>query len=130
VFERYTEAARRTILFARVRAGALGAERIEPEHLLLGLIIADPTLLEHVLENPAGPELIKNEVESGLPAGERVGATVEIALSASSRRILQFANGAADRMKHYEVDTIHVLLGLLKNSDSAAARALERHHKE
>jgi hypothetical protein len=33
-------------------------------------------------------------------------------------------------MKHSEVDTIHVLLGLLKNSDSAAARALERHHKE
>jgi len=79
VFERYTEAASRTILFARVRAGAFGAERIEPEHLLLGLIIADPTLLEHVLENPAGPDLIKNEVESGLPTGERVGAAVEIA---------------------------------------------------
>lgn len=38
MFERYTEAARRALFFARYEASHLGSVSIDPEHLLLGLI--------------------------------------------------------------------------------------------
>ena len=38
MFERYTEAARRALFFARYEASQLGSISIEAEHLLLGLI--------------------------------------------------------------------------------------------
>jgi len=37
MFERYTEAARRTLFFARYEASVVGGDTIEAEHLLLGL---------------------------------------------------------------------------------------------
>jgi ATP-dependent Clp protease ATP-binding subunit ClpA len=38
MFERYTEAARRTLFFARYEASQLGSVAIEPAHMLLGLL--------------------------------------------------------------------------------------------
>ncbi len=45
MFERYTEKARRVIFFARYEASQFGAPAIEPEHLLLGLMREDKTLV-------------------------------------------------------------------------------------
>jgi ATP-dependent Clp protease ATP-binding subunit ClpC len=45
MFERYTEQARRVIFFARYATSELGAECIETEHLLLGLLRGDAALV-------------------------------------------------------------------------------------
>jgi ATP-dependent Clp protease ATP-binding subunit ClpA len=52
---------------------------------------------------------------------------VEIALSKSSKDVLDFANAAAERLKHKQVGSVHILLGLLKYPDTPVARALESH---
>jgi len=49
MFERYTEKARRTIYFARHEASKFGSPYIETEHLLLGLMQEDKTLIYALL---------------------------------------------------------------------------------
>jgi ATP-dependent Clp protease ATP-binding subunit ClpA len=44
MFERYTEKARRVIVFARSEASLFGSPYIETEHLLLGLLREDKSL--------------------------------------------------------------------------------------
>ena len=44
MFERYTEKARRVIVFARSEASQFGSPYIETEHLLLGLLREDKSL--------------------------------------------------------------------------------------
>jgi ATP-dependent Clp protease ATP-binding subunit ClpC len=41
MFERYTEKARRVVVFARYEASQYGSSHIETEHLLLGLLRED-----------------------------------------------------------------------------------------
>jgi ATP-dependent Clp protease ATP-binding subunit ClpA len=125
MFERYTEDARRTIFFARAEAGKFGAECIEPPHFLLGLLIADRPLVASTMANPVAVEILKNEIESTLPRAERIALSVEIPLSKSSEDVLDFANDAAARLKHKHVGGVHILLGLLKHSDTPVARALD-----
>ena len=127
MFEHYTDNARRTIFFARAEAGKFGAEFIEPQHFLLGLLICDPSLIASTIADPAAVETLKNEIESNLPKAERIADSVEIALSKSSKDVLDFANAAAERLKHKQVGSVHILLGLLKYPDTPVARALESH---
>lgn len=53
MFERYTEAARKAVSFARFEASQTGSREIETEHLLLGILRELPPSLERVLYKPA-----------------------------------------------------------------------------
>jgi len=44
MFERYTDAARQAIFWARLSGEEAGSSSIEPQHLLTGVLGADPTL--------------------------------------------------------------------------------------
>ncbi len=50
MFERYTEKARRVIFFARYEASQFGAQAIEPEHILLGLMREDKVLTSRFID--------------------------------------------------------------------------------
>ena len=52
MFERYTEKARRTIFFARCESSQFGCPQIESEHLLLGILRENKTVIGRFL-NPA-----------------------------------------------------------------------------
>jgi len=54
MFERYTEAARRVIFFARYEASQYGSAVIDTEHLLLGLVREDRDLLDHFIPRKKG----------------------------------------------------------------------------
>ena len=49
MFERYTEAARRTLFFSRDEARTCGADAIETEHLLLGLMRDSNGVIRRIL---------------------------------------------------------------------------------
>jgi ATP-dependent Clp protease ATP-binding subunit ClpC len=50
MFERYTEKARRVMIFARYEASAFGCPYIETEHILLGLLRGDKPLANRFLQ--------------------------------------------------------------------------------
>ena len=48
MFERYDDTARRVIFYARMAAQRLGSERIEPEHVLWGLLHEADSLFQRL----------------------------------------------------------------------------------
>jgi uncharacterized protein (TIGR02246 family) len=118
MFERYTETARRAILFARHEASQYGSPRIESEHLLLGL------LREGKNQAPAAWELIRKEVESHIIRGPRIPTSVELPLSVECQHILKYATELAEQLGHQHVETTHLLLAILREEKCVAAEIL------
>jgi ATP-dependent Clp protease ATP-binding subunit ClpA len=53
MFERYSILARQAVMVARIEAGQVGADQIDSEHLLIGVLTVHPEL----------PELLKTSIE-------------------------------------------------------------------
>ncbi len=127
MFERYTERAKRVIFFARYEAAQLGSEAIESEHVLLGLMRDSKGVCGRVFKRAdLTSETVRREVVHQALLRDRVSASVEIPLSAECRRILHHAEEEAQRMGHATVGTEHILLGILREASSTAARILAR----
>jgi hypothetical protein len=119
MFERFSEKARRAIFFGRYEASKSGSERMEPEHLLLGLIREEQGL---------GPELsrdvrleIRKRVESRIQPTERISTSVDLPFSPVMQRILARAIEEAEQLHASEADSGHLLLAILRSESLAAA---------
>ena len=71
VLARYTEQARRTMFFARYEASQFGAESIESEHLLLGLMREHSHLRDLLVEAGTNPRDIWKEIEQRKPPARK-----------------------------------------------------------
>jgi ATP-dependent Clp protease ATP-binding subunit ClpC len=128
MFERYTESARRALFFARYEVCELGARRIEPGHLLLGVSRAANGVVARVLEDAdLSTETLRREIAGRTATAKRISASVEIPFSESTKRTLQFAAEEADRLAHRHIGVEHVLLGILRENDAVAAPLLFSH---
>jgi len=125
VLERFTEKARRVIFFARYEASQYGSPCIETEHLLLGLVREDKGLANRYLRTQGSIESIRKEIESRITIRERISTSVEVPLSAESKRILAFAAEEADRLGTKHVGTEHLLLGILREEKCFGAEILQ-----
>ena len=126
MFERYTEHARRVIFFARYEASQFGKDYIEPEHLLLGILRESATMKE-LLGGFGTCEKIRREIESGNPVQMSVSTSVDLPLSDSSKRVLAYGTEEAERLSHRGINELHLILGILRESDSFAAKLLGKH---
>jgi ATP-dependent Clp protease ATP-binding subunit ClpC len=124
MFERYTEKARRMIFFARFETSRYGTPQIEAEHLLLGVSREDPPLMGRFLSDRADYESFQNEILARTPAGESIPTSIDLPLSNESKRVLAFAAEEADRLRHKHIGTEHLLLGILREKRSFAAKML------
>lgn len=120
MFERYTEKARRSIFFARYYASQFGSPYIEPEHLLLGLMMHTAVLKE-------SGKAVRAEIEQGLARGEKTPTSVDLPVSESVKGTMQRAAEEADRLGHPYIGVEHLLLGLMAASDSAVPELLRKH---
>jgi len=123
MFERYTEKGRRVIFFARYEASQFGSPMIETEHLLLG-ILRDDARITRML--PAGaPASIRTQIDARYEIRERVSISVDLPLSSASKRVLAYGAEEAERMNHRHIGSEHLVLGLLREENSLAAKLLE-----
>src|ERR1035437_1896098 len=83
MFERYTEKARRVIVFAGSEASQFGSPYIETEHLLLGLLREDKSLPFRFLRSHASVESIRKQIEEHPTIREKVSTSVDLPLSRS-----------------------------------------------
>jgi ATP-dependent Clp protease ATP-binding subunit ClpA len=120
MFERYTEKARRVIFFARYEASQFGSPSIESEHLLLGLVRESHEIARRV----GSQESIREQVEKCRSARPGIPTSVDLPLSGECKRILEWAAEEAERLAHRHIGTEHLLLGLLREQESLAARIL------
>jgi hypothetical protein len=118
MFERYSEKARRTIFFARYEAGSLGSKNIHLPHLLLGLLRESPFVRE--LFKPHAVEAIRERLRRERQDAP-LATTVDIPLSAESKRVLTLAAQEADSHSHPQINCKHLFAGLLQFPSSPMA---------
>jgi ATP-dependent Clp protease ATP-binding subunit ClpC len=124
MFERYTKAARETILVARYMASQVGSQEIETEHLLLGLLRTDKTLASRFLGSPWAAETVWRMVEQRTTIREKVPGQREISLGKALHTALRLASEEAAVLSSKQIGTEHLLLGLLREEKSLAAEML------
>src|SRR4029077_15121933 len=69
-------------------------------------------------------DAIRKEIEGRALYREKASTSVDIPLSAESKRVLSFASEEAERMLHNYIGTEHILLGLMREEKSIAANIL------
>ncbi|RPJ56524.1 MAG: DUF4160 domain-containing protein [Acidobacteria bacterium] len=126
MFERFSEPAGRVVFFAQFEASRLGAATITTEHLLLGLLRENAWLVESLLTPGHTLRDLRVEAErAASPEGERVATSVELALAEPARMALTYAEEESGRLLSSTIDVPHLLLGLLRTSNSRAAKLLK-----
>src|SRR5690242_6342920 len=125
MFERYTEAARRALFFARFETSEHGARAIETEHVLLGITRVSAGIGGRIL---AASNLtfasLAAEIDRRIAKGERIPASTEIPFSDETKHVLRYAMEEADGLRHSYIGTEHLLLGLLREQRGMAASIL------
>jgi catechol 2,3-dioxygenase-like lactoylglutathione lyase family enzyme len=124
VFERFTERARQVVVLAQDEARRLGHGSIGVEHLLLGLLAEKEGLAARTL-GAAGltVEAVRHRVRLLVGDGEPA-PTGQIPITPHAKRALEQSLIEARRLGHSFIGTEHVLLGLLRVSDSGPVAAL------
>ena len=113
MFERYSEKARRSIFFARYEASQFGNSYIESEHLLLGILREERSLIP-LLRIPSA-ERLRKKIEDRLgPPREKISTSVDLPLSHECRRALTYAAEDAEALGHHTIEACHLVLGLLR----------------
>jgi ATP-dependent Clp protease ATP-binding subunit ClpC len=124
MFERFTDRARRVVVWAQEEARTFNHNYIGTEHLLLGLIregegVASKALTAVGIEL----EMVREELDRrvGRGASQPKG---HIPFTPRAKKVLEFSLREALKLGHNYIGTEHVLLGLLREGEGVAAQIL------
>jgi GNAT superfamily N-acetyltransferase len=126
MFEKFGESARRSLFFSRNEALTLGASVITPDHIVLGILREAEPATRRTLE-ALGVSL--PAVRAVFPRAEEpveVPATGEIPLSMDAKTVLDHAAQVGEAERARSIGSIHLLLGVLRVTESPAAKVLGR----
>jgi len=124
MFERFTERARRVVVFAQEEARMLNQNYIGTEHLLLGLIREEEGVAARALQS-LGISLydVRAQVEEII--GRGTSAPVgHIPFTPRAKKVLELSLREALQLGHNYIGTEHILLGLIREGEGVAARVL------
>ncbi|MCM8768221.1 MAG: ATP-dependent Clp protease ATP-binding subunit [Candidatus Omnitrophica bacterium] len=128
MFERFTKRVKTVLDLARKEAIKSGHNRIETEHLLLGLIDEGEGMGVAILRHLGmDPESLRLEIEKSMRVGVPLMMMGEIPLSSDTKKVLELAVKEAQYLGHTYVGTEHLLIGLAAQEEGLAARILTRH---
>lgn len=126
MFEKFNESARRSLFFSRHEALALGASVITPDHVVLGILReAEPATRRALEALGVSPSAVCDVFPHAEEAVE-VHATGETPLSQDAKTVLDHAVHIGEAERAGSVGSIHLLLGVLRVTESSAAKALGR----
>ena len=119
MFERYSILARQAVMVARIEAGQVGADQIDSEHLLIGVLSVHPEL----------PELLKTSIElSQLPGqcdrrhtpSSPISNSQDLPITPDLNRVFARVASIADGQQCPEIRTEHMLLSMKGESCHAS----------
>jgi ATP-dependent Clp protease ATP-binding subunit ClpC len=125
MFNRFTEKARKVVVYAKDEAKRLNHDYIGTEHLLLGLVSEQEGVASNVLKK-LGLDLtsIRIEVERTVEQGGQSPVIGDIPFTPRSKKALELASEEARDIGHNYIGTEHLLLGLMKEGEGIASRVL------
>ncbi len=124
MFEKYTEKARMAFFHARKESSEFGTPQIESEQLLLGLLAADKSIFGRYLGGKTSASEIREAIIQATEVRPPTPTSMDLPLSNESMRILMFSAEESTSLGRQRVDTEDLLLGILREGDSFAARLL------
>jgi ATP-dependent Clp protease ATP-binding subunit ClpC len=106
---------------ARVSAARLGAAKIEPRHLLLGVLRGGESGAERVLSAcGTDVETLRRQVGGELASDQAELARADIPYTAAAQRTMMFSMDEACQLASTHVGSEHMLLGILRVGGPAA----------
>ena len=124
MFERFTEKARRVVVYAQEEARMLNQNYIGTEHLLLGLIREEDGIAAKALESLSiSLEDVHAQVEDLIGKGTFV-PTGHIPFTPRAKKVLELSLREALQLGHNYIGTEHILLGLIREGEGVAAQVL------
>jgi ATP-dependent Clp protease ATP-binding subunit ClpC len=126
MFERFTNRARTTVVYAQEEARQLRHNYIGTEHILLGLIREGEGLAAQVLAG-LGVSLpnVRGQVEEIIGRGDEE-PTGHIPFTPRAKKVLELSLREALQLGHNYIGTEHILLGLIREGEGVAAQVLVR----
>jgi ATP-dependent Clp protease ATP-binding subunit ClpC len=125
MLQRFTERARQVMALANQEAQRFHNEYIGAEHLLLGILKEGNGIAASVLKDlDVDSGALRGEIERQIQTGSDSGLIAKLPQTPQARKVLDHAIERARQMHHNYVGTEHLLLGLLLEPDSIAAKAL------
>jgi ATP-dependent Clp protease ATP-binding subunit ClpA len=112
MFERYSILARQAAMVARIEAGQVGADQMDSEHLLIGVLSVHPEL----------PELLKTSIELSQLRGQRdrwhtpsspIPNSQDLPITPDLNRVFARVASIADGLQCPEIRTEHLLLSMV-----------------
>ena len=124
MFERFTDRARRVIVLAQEEARSLQHNYIGTEHILLGLIREGEGIAAKAL-NAKGVELdnTRKQIKEMIGTGT-VSPSGHIPFTPHAKQVLELSLREALQLGHSYIGTEHILLGLIREGEGIAAKAL------
>jgi ATP-dependent Clp protease ATP-binding subunit ClpC len=124
----FTEGARRALKLAQREADRMNHAQLGTEHLLLGLMREEAGIASRVLRElglQSGD--VQHWVERLSTARQRPALLgVDIDLTPRTKRVLELAKEEAQSRGDSQIDTHHILLGLIRQGDGTALEVLGR----
>jgi len=113
---------RRCLFFARREASSFSRSEITLEHLVLGILRQEPSLV------PEGArESMVRTIEANEPAIRRIPPVEDLRLSRATIRVAIAANVIAQTAGRKEVAPRDLVAGILREKDTLAARLLRKY---
>ncbi len=110
---------RQCMFFARHEASSFSRDEIKLEHLLLGVLRQEPSLVHDA-------QAVVRAIESNEPAGRRLPPMEDLRLSWEAIRVWEAASKLV-RAEGRQVTPRDLVAGILREKDTLAARLLREH---
>jgi hypothetical protein len=124
MFERFTERARQVVVLAQDEARTLKHNYIGTEHILLGLLREREGLAARVLRSlDIMVEEVRAQVARIIGQGDEP-PDANVPFTPRAKKVLELALREALSRGHNYIGTEHILLGLVRENESVAARIL------
>lgn len=126
MFERFTDRARRVVVFAQEEARLLNHDYIGTEHILLGLLAEGEGMAAQALQSlGVTSEAAREQVKQIIGVGEQP-ATGHVPFTPRAKQVLELSLREALQIGHNYIGTEHFLLGLITEGGGVALQVLER----
>ena len=124
MFERFTDDARRSVVFAQEEARALRHAAIGTEHLLLGLLHTDEGVAVEALQSlGTSAEAVRKEMLQIVGPGSKE-LSGDVPFTPRAKKVLELSLREALQLGHSEITGGHILLALVREGGGLAAQGL------
>jgi ATP-dependent Clp protease ATP-binding subunit ClpC len=125
MFDRFTERARRVMVFSRIGAQKAGHDCIGTEDILMGIVLEASGVGAQALKNlGVDPARVRTEVDRIVKKGNHPASGSQLPFTMGCKHVLEFAFEEAQDLGHKHIGTEHLLLGVLREETGPGAQVL------